>query len=140
MDLDSLRRACGIVAPITSLTPIWTLDAATGERKELALWPRPRESEYSAPTVAAWTPDGKRVAAWKILPPTVQGTARAELHILNANTGVARATELLVNNLKKPLNVLSIHPDGRRITYSVGHPAHEIWKLSNFLDRLAAND
>ena len=35
---------------------------------------------------------------------------------------------------------LSVHPDGRRLAYSAGDPKYEIWKFSNFLDRLETSD
>lgn len=121
---------------------ISTLDVKTGERKELAYWPRPEGSSYSAPTQAAWSPERNKLVVWKIIPPQNKAAKSldADLWIIDVDSGEAHPTELSVQGLTKPLNVLSLHPDGERLTFSAGQREYEIWKLSNFLDRLEASD
>ena len=90
------------------------------------------------PLVTAWTQDGRSILFWKRLP--VRNPTKSELWIVPANGGEARRTELSADNLTRPVHTLSLHPDGERIAYSAGDSKREIWKLSNFLDRLAVSD
>ncbi len=114
---------------------MFTRDLENGQQPEL--WRMRSEDGYMPPSVAAWTPDRKTILHWRRKMPR---PAVVELWAVPADGGEARRTELWVEDLTRPVETLSLHPDGERITFSAGNPKHEIWKLSNFLTKLATSD
>ena len=64
------------------------------------------------------------------------GADGGELWVVPAEGGEARKTELTTHDAF--LGELNIHPDGKRIGYSVKSWTTEYWVLENFLPGLAA--
>jgi hypothetical protein len=60
--------------------------------------------------------------------------------MLAADGGQPRKTELSVDYISRPTALINVHPDGERVVFSAGSLTYEVWKLSNFLDRVAASD
>ena len=118
-----------------STVDLFTLDRETGRQQKL--WGIHIPDGSLPPTVTAWTRDGQSILFWKRLP--VRNPTMAELWAAPATGGEAHKTKLSVES-PEPVRSLSLHPDGERIAFSAGGPAHEIWKLSNFLSRLGVSD
>ena len=76
----------------------------------------------------AWTPDGRY-----ILGAYQKWDARnhSELWIFPTDGGEARKSDLVINAGR--LGDLSVHPDGKRIAYSVSTNKTEFWVMENFL-------
>ena len=87
----------------------------------------------------AWTPDGKNILFWRPASAEDKNAERLDLWMLAADGGQPRKTELSVD-LGGLLPLISIHPDGQRVTFSAGARKFEVWKLSNFLDRVTAGN
>ncbi len=115
-------------------TILATLEAQTGERNDLLRL----EGTARADFATAWTPDGKTILFWR-RDKSSQNPQRRELWAIAADGGEPRPMNLGVDLLSAP-GFLSVHPDGRRLAYSAGDPKYEIWKFSNFLDRLETSD
>jgi Tol biopolymer transport system component len=116
-------------------------DIDSGQVRELHRWSWPEGFDFPSPLAVTWTPDSQKIVFWKGISHTaIFGGFDAELWTIPAQGGEARKTELAGDALAKAASFLSLHPDGQRIAFSAGQPSHEIWKLSNFLDRLAATD
>jgi Tol biopolymer transport system component len=77
-----------------------------------------------APLGMVWSADGRWVA-W------VQNqSGQSALWVVPAEGGQARKTDLTVKGF---LGGLNVHPDGKRIAYSVGSGRREYWVMENFL-------
>jgi Tol biopolymer transport system component len=113
---------------------ISVMDAASGQMTQLAELPR----DVRLQTGTAWTPDGKNILFWRSASPEDRNAV--DLWILPADGGQPRKTELSVEEMAGSRGVISVHPDGERVTYPAGLPKLEIWKLSNFLDRVTAGN
>jgi Tol biopolymer transport system component len=111
-----------------------TLDVRTGERRDLLTFAGP-ERAFPA---NAWSADGKTILFWK-RDKSSDKPRRRELWAIGADGGEPRAMGLAIDDQRAPGD-FSLHPDGRRLTYSAGNPQSEIWKLSNFLSRLEESD
>jgi Tol biopolymer transport system component len=110
------------------------MDIASGQMTQLAELPRGSR----VPMRTAWTPDGKNILFWR--PPSLEDMQdlRLDLWVLPADGGQPRKTELSAEDLARLRAPFNIHPDGERVTYPAGTRKYEVWKLSNFLDRITA--
>jgi Tol biopolymer transport system component len=73
-----------------------------------------------------WTRDGQHLLYWAS---SNDPDAPKVLSMIPAAGGTPRETGLKIRNLSD----LSVHPDGRRVTFTAGLPASELWALENFL-------
>ncbi len=112
------------------------MDIASGQMTQLA--ELTRDTRVSVTT--AWTPDGKNVLFWRPASPEDKNAVRLQLWMLPVDGGHPRKTELSVEHIVRPSSLINVHPDGERVTFSAGSEKYEVWKLSNFLDRVAASD
>lgn len=71
-----------------------------------------------------WSADGRWVAGVR------QQKGESTLWVVPAEGGQARQTDLIV---KGSLSGLNVHPDGKRIAYSVSSTRREYWVMENFL-------
>lgn len=112
------------------------MDVASGQMTQLAELPRGAR----VPMRTAWTPDGENILFWR--PTSLEGThdLRLDLWMLPAGGGQPRKTELSAENLARLRAPFNVHPDGERVTYPAGTLKYEVWKLSNFLDRVTAGN
>lgn len=120
-------------APGDGLIVIGVFDIATGKMQHLAEFQRPERADQST----AWTPDGKMILFWKRNKDDRQGTR--ELWAIPVDGGVPKSLGLRVTQASST-GMLDIHPDGKRIVFHGGSAKREMWKLSNFLDRIASSD
>jgi Tol biopolymer transport system component len=72
----------------------------------------------------AWSADGKFILFIR------QKGDRGQLWAVPAEGGQARRTELTFTG---QAGGLSVHPDGKRITYTMSHSGNEYWVMNNFL-------
>ena len=72
----------------------------------------------------AWSADGKFILFIR------QKGDRGELWVVPADGGEARRTEL---TFAAQAGWLSVHPDGKRITYTINQSGNEYWVMNNFL-------
>ncbi len=84
----------------------------------------------------AWSPDGRFLFFLLESHAPEHGADGGELWVVPAEGGEARKTELTSHDAF--LGELNIHPDGKRIGYSVKSWKTEYWVLENFLPGLAA--
>ncbi len=119
---------------------LFTLDARTGHRQDFHSFDGPEHRSMPPPLAAAWTPDQRSLLFWKRVSDSDEKQRRNELWMAPLDGGDARKTELSAVNLVRPSEVIRLHPDGERVAFSGGDLKYEIWKLSNFLDRLTASD
>jgi serine/threonine-protein kinase len=70
-----------------------------------------------------WTPDGRALVFTR----RPRDGAPVELWSIDARGGVPQALGLSLNALRD----VSIHPDGRRLTFTAGAPVLEVWALEN---------
>jgi Tol biopolymer transport system component len=75
-----------------------------------------------------WAPDGKGIMAFKNV--SKEKEPRCELWSFPAEDGKPRSLGLSVDGEARSL---SLHPDVRRLAYSVRQPSAEIWVMENFL-------
>jgi len=75
-----------------------------------------------------WAPDGKGIIAFKNV--SKEKEQRCELWSFPAEGGEPRSLGLSVD---AEARFLSLHPDGRRLAYSIRQPSAEIWVMENFL-------
>jgi Tol biopolymer transport system component len=76
-----------------------------------------------------WAPDGKRILFFKEIS-SDQKDEKCELSIVPVEGGPVRGLGLVVDGSP---DVISLHPDGRRLAYSVSKSAAEVWVMENFL-------
>jgi Tol biopolymer transport system component len=117
---------------------ISAMGVASGQMTQLAelprgAWPRP-------PMKTTWTPDGKNILFWRPKSPDDRHDTRLELWMMPADGGQPRKTELSVSDFVGPSPLIRVHLDGERVTFSAGSRKLEVWKLSNFLDRVTAGN
>ncbi len=118
-----------------NLITISVMDIASGRMAQLAELPR----NNSTFVTNSWTPDGKNVVFWR--PSSAEGGSNhLDLWMLAADGGQPRKTELSVDYISRPSYLINVHPDGERVVFSAGGRKYEVWKLSNFLDRVTASD
>ncbi len=103
-------------------------DAATGETRRLHEVRKPEEIG----TFPAWTPDGRRIAFWKVNSQSGAGTLWS---VRKDGSGLCQ-TKIKVKSVHS--RDLSIHPDGQQVAYSAGKSRYEIWALENFLPQAAS--
>ena len=82
----------------------------------------------------SWTPEGKRVVFWK----TDLDNDTSTLWSVKPDGRELRETALVARSIDGP--ELSIHPDGKTLSYSAGRTRYEVWVLKNFLPTSAASD
>ncbi len=116
------------------VTILSVLDARTLEERELFRVARPEWIKWST----QWTNDGRNILFW-INKDWSGATRRNELWVQPTEGGQPWYTGLAVERLGGRGD-FSLHPDGRRLAYAAGSAEYEIWKLSNFLERLSASD
>ena len=79
----------------------------------------------------AWTPDGRYLLFVK-----TSGPNRSELFRVPAGGGRPETTDIS----ERGLSLLSVHPDGTHITYTVGQYFQvDVWALENFLPGVRAS-
>lgn len=132
------RRFAGFEL-LDSTVVVFTIDAQTKQREDIARIPMPEGAAKQA-SALVWTPNGEKLVFWMPQAVAALPGGRGRLWIVSIGDGEARASELTADYLSQPADVISIHPDGRMLAYSAGNQAYEIWKLSNFLERLGASD
>jgi Tol biopolymer transport system component len=118
------------------LFTISVMDVASGQVTQLAELPR----GIRLPMRTTWTPDGKNILFWRPKSPDDRHDTRLELWMMPADGGQPRKTELSVSDFVGPSPLIRVHPDGERVTFSAGIRKLEVWKLSNFLDRVTAGN
>ncbi len=128
---DGRRWAFSRGDPATRSMVLMLVPASGGEPRELI---RLKEPESIGFYSLAWTPDGRQVLFVKR--EDVPGAeARNSLWRVSVEGGAAQKIELGVPNPRG----IRFHPDGRRIAFSAGENAAEIWVLENFLPKLSAS-
>jgi Tol biopolymer transport system component len=106
-------------------TVIYTLPAAGGEPREVA-----RMAEAITREGLAWTPDGRYLLFARSTSPT-----QVELMRVPAAGGTPESTGLS----GRGLSLLSMHPDGSRLAYTLGQYFQvDVWALENFLTAAGA--
>ena len=81
--------------------------------------------------VVAWTPDGQYLLFGRDLPPDPQHEMpRTELWRVPVAGGEAQRTGLVIDGA---IGELRIHPDGRRIAFTLRQETDELWVMENFL-------
>ena len=127
---------------VASLRRIWLMPIEGGTSRQLLSLP---EDEVIPEHVGiAWTPLGNSlIFAKRLLGPKERYSLKApakrsELWKVAVDSGAAESLNLVVDGLRQ----LSLHPDGRQITYTQyppgADPRTEIWAIDDFLPRLAA--
>jgi Tol biopolymer transport system component len=77
---------------------------------------------------SCWTPDGKGIL---FLKDVSKGTVKkSELCFMPAEGGELQSLGLTLDGSP---SVVSLHPDGRRLAFSVRKPSAEVWVMENFL-------
>lgn len=76
-----------------------------------------------------WAPDGKRILFFKEVGAD-RKDEKCELSAVPVGGGVIRGLGLVIDGSP---DVISLHPDGRRLAYSVSRSAAEVWVMENFL-------
>jgi Tol biopolymer transport system component len=99
------------------------LDIATGTRREVLTIPSPARLGI----MSLWTPDGRSILFTRI------DSGKPSLWVISASGGSPRPINLELGQTQ----ALKIHPDGKRVAYNTGRNALELWRLDNFLPRLA---
>jgi Tol biopolymer transport system component len=117
---------------------LFTFDPATQERRRMLRFEL-SSGEYPSQAIA-WTPSGRAILFWRPRPSASSSLRErnVDLWVAPVDGGAPRKSELAVDHLGG--RVLSVHPDGERITFSAGDARYEVWKLSNFMDRLTASN
>lgn len=77
----------------------------------------------------SWAPDGKRILFFKEVSAGEKGK-KCELSAVPIEGGPLQGLGLVVEGSP---DVISLHPDGRRLAYSVSRSAAEVWVMENFL-------
>ncbi|MFO7732372.1 MAG: tetratricopeptide repeat protein, partial [Candidatus Aminicenantes bacterium] len=77
----------------------------------------------------SWAPDGKKILFFKDIPGEKQNI-KSELSAVPVDGGPIQGLGLVVDGSP---DVISLHPDGRRLAFSASRPGAEIWVLENFL-------
>ena len=122
---DGSTLAFSVSHPALDRTVIYTLPAAGGEPREVT-----RMKEAVTREGLAWTPDGRYLLFARSASPT-----QAELMRIPAEGGAPESTGLS----GRGLSLLSIHPDGSRLAYSLGQYFQvDVWALENFLPAAGA--
>jgi Tol biopolymer transport system component len=75
-----------------------------------------------------WTPDGKRIIFFNDV--STKKEQKSELWFIPAEGGEPQSLGLTIDASPR---VLSLHPDGRRMAFSVRQPNAEVWVMENFL-------
>ena len=99
------------------------MPASGGESREVM---KLRKGEYF--TTIAWTLEGREILFFKAISMKIQEQT-CELWRVSVEEGVPKKLGLTMDRVHD----LRIHPDGRRIAFSSGHTAAEIWVMGNFL-------
>ena len=84
----------------------------------------------------AWSPDGRYLLFAIESHAPEHGADGGELWVVPADGGQARKTELVTHDAF--VGELNVHPDGKRIGYSMKSWQKEYWVLENFLPASAA--
>jgi Tol biopolymer transport system component len=117
---DGSTLAFSVNHPALERTVIYTLPATGDEPREVA-----RIKEAVTREGLTWTPDGHSLLFARSASPT-----QAELMRIPAEGGAPESTGLS----GRGLSLLSIHPDGSRLAYTLGQYVHvDVWALENFL-------
>ena len=117
---DGRLLAMSVAHPALRRHVIYTLPLTGGEPQEVV-----RLTEGIGREGLAWTPDGRYLLFVK-----ATGLNRAELFRVPASGGIPESTGISARGL----SFLNVHPDGTRITYTVGQYFQtDIWALENFL-------
>ena len=99
-----------------------------GEPREVFAVERP---EWITNHVVAWTPDGQYLLFGRDGPPDQEHEMpRTELWRVPAAGGEAQRTGLVMDGA---ISELRIHPDGRRIAFTLRQEMDELWVIENFL-------
>jgi Tol biopolymer transport system component len=77
-----------------------------------------------------WTPDGKNVIFFKDV--SEEKVAKSELYAAPVEGGEPYSLGLTTD---ARATVLSLHPDGHRLAFSIRQPSAEIWVMENFLPK-----
>ena len=118
---DGKRLAFGISEPGWP-NVIKTIDLPDGTPRDLVKMKERISGNY------IWAPDGKGIIAFKNVPKGKE--QRCELCSFPADGGEPRSLGLSVDAEARSL---SLHPDGRRLAFSVRQPSAEIWVMENFV-------
>lgn len=112
---------------------LFVRNAKTGEQRLLIEDRKPSR----VGTTVHWTPDGKRIAFWRI----DHDTGEARLWSIRPDGTDLRSTELITRSVN-PSNIeeLTIHPDGQRVAYSTGQRRFEVWAMKGLLSSDAIDD
>ena len=102
---------------------------AGGPPRPLVIRPLPEKLE----NLAEWTPDSKYLIFG-----VTQGTGLSALTLWSAPVSGGEPVEIPDLKPRIASTTLRIHPDGRRVSFSMGQPQLEVWRLSNFLPAPAA--
>jgi Tol biopolymer transport system component len=76
-----------------------------------------------------WAPDGKRILFFKEVSADKKDE-KCELSVVPVEGGPVQGLGLIVDGSP---DVISLHPDGRHLAYSVSRSAAEVWVMENFL-------
>jgi Tol biopolymer transport system component len=101
---------------------IKTIDLPDGTPRDLVKLKERTSGNY------IWAPGGKGIIVFKNIPK--EKGQKCELWSFPAEGGEPRSLGLTVDAEARSL---SLHPDGRRLAFSVRQPSAEIWVMENFL-------
>jgi Tol biopolymer transport system component len=89
---------------------------------------KPKASASGIRASSFWSPDGKRI--FFFMDASKGKDKRSELWSVPAEGGEPQSLGLSIN--MNPTSV-SLHPDGRRLVFSISQPSAEVWVMENFL-------
>jgi len=118
---DGKRLAFGISEPGWP-NVIKTIDLPDGTPRDLVKMKTRTSGNY------LWAPDGKGIIAFKNVPK--EKGQKCELWSFPAEGAEPQSLGLTIDAEARSL---SLHPDGRRLAFSVRQPSAEIWAMENFL-------
>ena len=114
--------------PVAKASILWVRSLSNGRTREVV--------RYAPPAAllkgAEWTPDGRHLIFAKSDDGTVPNATLWSLQL----DGSRPPVQIEGLHPQLSLNMLRIHPDGRRVAFSQGRSGAEVWMLSNFLPLL----
>ena len=84
-----------------------------------------------------WAADGRHIYVVRANQATAANPARASLRVDRVSVGNG-ATRTLHLGITGNYSAIAVHPDGRRIYFTAGHGASELWELSGWLPNVSA--
>lgn len=118
---DGRQVALALIADSTAPTSLHVVSTDGGESRQL--FRSPKADEPIGPL--AWSADNRYVFF-------VLGGGKARVMRASAAGGPAQETGVVMEG---QIRYLRAHPDGRRIGFTAGTQAREVWVMENFLPR-----